>query len=228
MSAPAPQAASVLATDEPAPARRPTLRGVPDLVAALVAAPAVVLLVLAAQGGVATLAAGLFGLGLLLMLTTSGLYHAVTWSPPRLALMSRLDHAAIFVLIGATYAPFCLCADLAHGPLILTIVWSCAALGVGHCLLRPRTHRALNAVLYVLLGVAMVPDTPSLWRVLPGAAFAFSVCGGAAYILGACVYVARRPNPWPRHFGYHEVFHLFVFAGAACHYAAVWDVVTRG
>lgn len=214
--------------DAPASARRPTLRGIPDLLAAGVALPAGIYLTASAEGGVAMFSAGLFSLGLLLMLLTSGLYHAVTWtSPARLAWMSRLDHAAIFVLIGASYAPFCLATGMARGSLTLWIVWPCALLGALNCLLRPGTQRGLKAALYVLLGVAMVPNTPALYEALPGATFALSLCGGAAYILGACIYVSRWPNPSPRHFGYHEVFHLFVFAGAACHYAAIQDIVTR-
>jgi hemolysin III len=209
------------------PSRRPTLRGIPDLLAACIALPAGIYLTATAQGGLAAFSAAVFSLGLLLMLVVSGLYHAVTWAPRQLAWMSRFDHAAIFVLIGASYAPFCLCTGVAGGPWLLAIVWPAALLGALHCLLRPGTHRALNAALYVLLGVAMVPNTPALFRALPGEAFALSVCGGAAYILGAGIYVTRWPNPSPRHFGYHEVFHLFVFAGAACHYAAIRDIVTR-
>lgn len=212
--------------ETPAAARRPTLRGIPDLVAFCVALPAGLYLTASARPGVAMFSAALFSLGLLLMLGTSGLYHAVTWSPRRLALMSRLDHAAIFVLIGASYAPFCLGTDVPRGPLTLAIVWPATLFGVAQCLFRPGTHRALNATLYVLLGVTMVPNTPALFRVLPGEAFALALCGGAAYILGAVIYVTRWPNPSPRHFGYHEVFHLFVFTGAACHYAAIWNIVT--
>ena len=206
--------------------RRPTLRGVPDLVAAAVALPAGVLLSLRADGGLAAFSAAMFSFGLFCMLLTSGLYHCVTWSPARLAWMSRLDHAAIFLLIGASYTPFCLATDLPMGPHVLGVVWPCAAFGVIHCLFMEGAHRDVRAALYVLLGVAMVPATPWLARLLPGAAFALALLGGASYILGALVYVRRWPNPSPRHFGYHEVFHLFVFAGAASHYASIREVVT--
>jgi hemolysin III len=205
---------------------RPTLRGIPDLIAAAVALPAGAYLVLCADGALAAFSATVFSLGLLAMLLTSGLYHAVTWSPSRLAWMSRLDHAAIFVLIGASYTPFCLCTDMPLGPHLLGVVWPCAAFGVLHCLFMEGAHRAVRAALYVLLGVAMAPSTPWLLGALPGPAFAAAVLGGAAYIVGALVYVRRWPNPSPKHFGYHEVFHLFVFAGAASHYVAIWQVVT--
>jgi hemolysin III len=207
---------------------RPTLRGIPDLIAAALALPAGLTLALRASDrpGPGAFSAAVFAIGLLGMLLTSGLYHAVTWSPRRLEAMSRLDHAAIFVLIGASYTPFCLCTDLPRGPQLLGVVWACAASGVLHCLFASAAHRALRAALYVLLGVAMVPSAPGLLQATPGTAFLLAVCGGATYILGALVYVLRRPNPSPRHFGYHEVFHLFVFAGAACHYASIWIIVT--
>ena len=227
---PSPDAATpdvqVAAPSEGALPRRPTLRGVPDLVGVCVALPAGLYLSSCATGDRGAFSAVIFSLGLLAMLLTSGLYHAVTWSPRWLERMSRLDHAAIFVLIAATYTPFCLCTDLPMGPHLLGLVWLGAALGALNCLFGLAAGRAVKAGLYVLLGVAMVPWTPWLFRVLPEAAFAMAVCGGAIYILGAVIYVKRWPNPSPRHFGYHEVFHLFVFGGAACHYAAIWRVVT--
>ena len=98
-------------------------------------------------------------------------------------------------------------------------------LGAGYNLFRKTVSRTIRAVLYVFLGVAMVPNTLNLYAVLPGDVFLISLLGGALYILGAVVYILRWPNPVPRHYGHHEVFHLFVFAGAACHYAAIWQIV---
>ena len=205
---------------------RPTLRGIPDLVATGVAIPAGIYLSAHAASGLAAFGAAVFSLGLVAMLLTSGLYHAVTWSPRRLALMSRLDHAAIFVLIAASYTPFCLCADVPIGPYVLGVAWACGVFGVVHSLFAAAPDRAIRAAFYVLLGVGLSPCVPSLYWVLPGEAFARALGGGAAYILGAGVYVKRWPDPSPRHFGYHEVFHLFVFAGAASHYGAIWRIVT--
>lgn len=210
----------------PGGATRPSLRGIPDLIAAGVAVPAGLLLTAHAASGLGAFSAAIFSLGLVAMLLTSGLYHAVTWSPRRLALMSRFDHAAIFVLIAASYTPFCLCTDVALGPHVLGVAWSCAAFGVLHSLFAAAADRAIRAGFYVLLGVGLSPCVPSLWWLIPGQAFALALGGGAAYILGAGVYVKRWPDPSPRHFGYHEVFHLFVFTGAACHYGAIWRIVT--
>jgi hemolysin III len=216
----------VTATPEAAVHPRTTLRGLPDVVAACVALPAGIYLTVHAAGGLATFCAGLFSLALVVLLVTSSVYHTVAWPPRRHALLSRLDHAAIFALIGASAAPFCLCTDLPLGPHVLGVGWSCAAFGALHSLLGAAADRSVRAALFVLLGLGLVPSLPALHRLLPGPAFALAVAGGASYVAGAWVYVRRWPNPSPRHFGYHEVFHLFVFAGAASHYGAIWRIVT--
>lgn len=214
----------------PAPTLRPidtptTLRGIPDLLAFLVAVPAGVVLALKARSGLPTLSASVFAAGLALMLGTSGLYHTFAWNPRVKDLWARLDHAAIYIMISGSYTPFCLATDLAGGPYLLSVVWVCALLGALYCLLRPRGSRAIRATIYVLLGVMMVPFAPSLYSAIPAFPFVLSLCGGASYIVGACVYVAGWPNPVPRHYGHHEVFHLFVFAGAATHYFVIWQLL---
>ena len=167
----------------------------------------------------------MFSVGLALMLGTSGLYHTFSWGPHTKDLWARLDHAAIYVMISGSYTPFCLATELAGGPILLAFVWIAALLGAAYCLVRPRGSRAIRATIYVLLGVTMIPFAPSLYAAIPPLPFALSLCGGASYIIGACVYVAGWPNPSPRHYGHHEVFHLFVFAGAATHYVVVWQLL---
>jgi hemolysin III len=217
---------SLAIEDEALTKRRPTLRGIPDVVAFLFAVPAGLWLVFASGTTLGAFSAAAFSVGLALMLGTSGLYHAVNWNPRQLAVWSRLDHAAIFMLIGLSYTPFCLCTGMAYGRPLLAGVWTASVIGALHSLFASGAHRAIRATLFVLLGVAMVPNTPSLYAALPLTTFGLSLAGGAFYILGACIYVKRWPNPSPKHFGYHEVFHLFVFGGAICHYAAIWQIVT--
>jgi hypothetical protein len=86
-------------------------------------------------------------------------------------------------------------------------------------LLWPRAPRKLNAIFYVLMGTITFPCAPALRHAVPD--FHLLALGGLFYILGACVYALRWPNPAPHMFGYHEIFHLFVFAAAAAHYLAV-------
>lgn len=204
----------------------PTLRGIPDLLAFLVAIPAGILLCASARGGTPTFGAALFSVGLALMLGISGTYHTFKWGPERRLFWARLDHAGIFVLIAASYTPFCLSTPLTYGPYILGLAWACSLFGILYVVTRPHASRAIRASIYILLGVLILPNVLGLYHAVPGQTFALLCSGGASYIVGAGVYVARRPNPIPNHFGHHEVFHLFVFAGAACHYAAIWQVVT--
>jgi hemolysin III len=212
-------------SDQPE-AQRPTLRGVPDVIMTCVAIPAAILLVTQAQGTWATFSAVCFGIGLVAMLGMSAAYHTPNWTPEKLTLMRRLDHAAIFLLIAGSYTPFCLCTDLSLGRPLLGFVYGASLLGVARTLLWPRGHRGVRAALFVLLGLVMVPFVPELYAAVGAQVLVLAALGGALYIVGAGVYVARRPNPFPRHFGYQEVFHLFVFAALGCHYVAVWQVVT--
>ena len=120
---------------------RPLLRGVPDVIMTVVAIPAVVVLAMHAQGPWATFSALSFGFGLLAVLGMSALYHTPTWSPEKLVIMRRLDHAAIFLLVAGSYTPFCLCTDLAQGNALLIFVYVCAFLGVLRTLVWPHGHR---------------------------------------------------------------------------------------
>ncbi|MGE0710420.1 MAG: hemolysin III family protein [Planctomycetota bacterium] len=221
----APDAIAVAWPATPDDPHRTTLRGIPDLIAFSVAVPAGVALALHAATTLGAVTSAVFAVGLVVMLGTSGVYHTFRWGPERRDLLARLDYSGIYLLIAASYTPFCLSTDLHLGPQLLALVWSFALLGIYCCLFKPHGSRALRASLYVLLGVAMVPRIPALWAVVPGWVFWLSAVGGASYALGAVIYVVRWPNPIPRHFGHHEVFHLFVFAGAITHYVAVWQIV---
>lgn len=218
---PVPEIAKSVAAKE----KRPKLRGVPDVVATCVAIPAVIVLFFSAQTGLATFSAAAFGVGLVAVLGMSAVYHTPNWNPRRLWIVRRCDHAAIFVLLAGSYTPFCLCTELPLGREMLAAVWGVSAIGVARCLFFPQGRRWLRAGLFVVLGAAMIPSAPALYRVAGSSIFLLCVIGGALYVIGAAIYVAKRPNPIPTHFGYQEVFHLFVFAGAGCHYVAVWQVV---
>ena len=217
--------AAALPLDPSHPDWRPSLRGIPDVIAFLCSIPATVILAQHASSALGAFCAIVFGAGLACMLGMSAIYHPVDWSQERKAVLARFDYASIFLLIGASYTPFCLATDLTFGPELLGVVWAGALLGAGYSLLRKTVSRSIRAGIYVFLGVAMVPNVLNLYEALPAQAFVLSLLGGAAYITGALVYVARWPNPVPRHYGHHEVFHLFVFAGAACHYTAIWEFI---
>jgi hemolysin III len=136
--------------------------------------------------------------------------------------MQRLDHSMIFVLIAGTYTPFALLVlEPALGWAVLGVVWGGALAGVVISLLWIDAPRWLTAVLYVALGWVSIVIMPQLWDRAGVLAVALLATGGVLYTVGAVVYARRRPDPAPRVFGYHEVFHALVIAAAAVHFAAI-------
>jgi hemolysin III len=169
----------------------------------------------------------LYALGLSALFGVSALYHRRRWTGIRSrAWMRRLDHATIFVFIACTYTVFAVLALPAEtsGPL-LAVVWAGALLGVALELARPFGRRSLRVPLYLALGWAVLPVVGNLGAALGPMPLALIAAGGVAYSLGAILYAAAWPNPWPRTFGHHELFHSATVIGAGCHAVAVWLVV---
>ncbi len=205
---------------------RPALRGKLHEVGfwmSLVAGP---LLAAAAPAGAPTLAVAIYAATLAGLLGVSALYHRITWSPERRALLRRLDHAMIFLLIAGTYTPIALTLPPGPRTALLAAIWMGATAGAAVQLVWPHAPRGLQAAVYVALGWTAVVVLPQLWQSLGATGVTLIVAGGALYSLGALVYARRRPDPWPRVLGYHEVFHALVLAAAACHLAVVrWMVI---
>jgi hemolysin III len=204
------------------PAVRPTLRGVSHQYAFLLAVAAGVVLVVLADGALARVGAAAFAVAVALMFGVSAVYHRVTWRPRPRRWMARADHAAIFVLIAGTYTPFALVAlSGAWRISVLVVIWSGALLATAFKFAWVDAPKALAAVIAVLLGWAGVAAMPQIIARIGIAPTTLLIAGGAFYTVGALVYAFRRPNPSPRVFGYHEIFHAFVVAAVACHYVGV-------
>ena len=201
---------------------KPLLRGWLHLVwfeASLIAGT---LLVVAAQGGthrigVATYAgclSGLFGV--------SALYHRGNWGPVASRMLQRADHTMIFLLITGTATPvFLIAVPGTYGLVCLIVLWSLTVVATGAHLTRMRAPERLVGGVFVGLGAANALVLPALWTNAGAAAAILVIAGGLLYITGAVSYHCRRPDPFPSVFGYHEVFHAFVCAGATCHYVAI-------
>jgi hemolysin III len=201
---------------------KPRLRGVSHQYAFYVALAAGAALVVLARGGEARVAALVYGLSLCAMFGASALYHRIDWSPRPRAWLRRLDHSMIFVLVAGTYTPFALLVVApALGWTLLVVVWAGALAGVLISLVWIDAPRWLTAILYVALGWASIVMMPQLWDRAGPLAVAMLAAGGLLYTVGAVVYARRRPDPVPRVFGYHELFHALVIAAAAVHFAAV-------
>jgi hemolysin III len=190
--------------------------------AAVVAFPATAWLVSRAGSHTAEFAAGVYGGSLVVLFTVSATYHRVFWTDQKIrSAVGRIDHSAIFVLIAGTYTPFCLLIGSAGGYALLATVWASAMLGMVIVVFFPRTPKPVRSAIYVLLGWLIVPFLPALHAALGTGPFMMILAGGACYTVGAVIYAARRPDPFPAVFGFHEIFHVLVVVAAACQYVAV-------
>ena len=167
-----------------------------------------------------------FGLSMILLYTVSSIYHIGSWTGRRFRVLRALDHANIFVLIAGTYTPICVnILPRGLGMTVLVVIWSLAAVGVGGSVLTLHLPRWIIAALYIGMGWVGLVVMPSLLHSLPAPATLLLLAGGMLYTIGAVIYALQRPNPLPRVFGYHEMFHLFVVAGSAAFIFMIWGWV---
>lgn len=205
---------------------RPTWRGWMHTAAFFAAIPGGILLIVAAKGAAATVGASIYAAGLLLGFGTSAGYHRLAKSDRAQEVMQRLDHSMIFVLIAATYTPICLVAmPLTWGIPILCVAWSGAALGIVMKQFAFDRLKVLEYALYPLLGWIVVIAMPVLIHRLTTTELVLLMAGGILYTVGIPVLVRERPDPWPRTFGYHEIWHTFTIAAGICHFATIGFLV---
>jgi hemolysin III len=184
-------------------------------------------LVVAAASTPARVSAAIFGLTACLLFGTSAVYHRGTWQPRTKAVLRRLDHANIFLIIAGSYTPFAvllLPPDSART--LLVLVWAGALGGVAFRVLWVNAPRWLYTPIYIALGWAALFYLPSFMRTGGGIVLGLIIAGGLLYSAGAVVYGLKRPNPIPRWFGFHEVFHAFTVAAFTAHFVAAAIAVT--
>jgi hemolysin III len=207
---------------------RPKLRGwlhVGAFPAALIAG-----LVLVALGPTLTarLAAAVYALTSVLLFGVSALYHRGQWSERAVAWLRRFDHANIYLVIAGTYTPISMLALQGNlRVVVLAVIWTGAAAGVGFRVLWSRAPRWLYTALYIGLGWVAAGFLPQLLDGAGVAALVLVCVGGLLYSAGGLVYGLRRPDPSPRWFGFHEVFHAFTIAAYVAQYIAISFVVYR-
>jgi hemolysin III len=205
----------------------PRLRGVFHQWAFFVALVAGVVLVALADGFRERLAVWVYAVALAAMFGASALYHRFPWRSAAARLRARrLDHAMIFVFIAGTYTPFALLAfDGALQAIVLGSVWAGAALGVVVELSWIHAPRWVSAIAYLAVGWIGLIAIPEFFPALGVAAAVLALVGAGLYTLGALAYATAWPNPFPRWFGFHEVFHLLVVVAAVTQFVAVSLVV---
>ena len=209
----------------------PRLRGLLHAHAAWVAAVAAIVLIALAPTGAARVAALIYGLGLIALFAVSALYHRWPGDPRWKPWLRRMDHSTIFVFIAASYTPVgLLVLDGTVQVVVLVSVWAGALAGVVMSLAWISAPRWLQALTYLLVGWVAVVALPQLADRAGVAPLVLLAVGGGLYSLGALVYALRRPDFWPRTYGFHEVFHTLVVAAAVVHFVAMagWVVPSAG
>lgn len=199
------------------------LRGWIHLVTTPLALANSIVLLVFTTSGMQAFATVLYLIAGLVLFGCSATYHIGNWSPRTKAILRRLDHANIFLLIAGTYTPTSvLLLPSTQAVVVLSIIWIGSLLGILMHVFWINSPRWLYVILYILLGWVAIWFLPTFWVNGSPAIVILLLVGGGAYTIGALFYAFRWPNPWPRYFGFHEFFHLGTVAGYACHAVAIW------
>lgn len=168
----------------------------------------------------------IYGVSLALLFLSSSAYHFFDLGEDRNLLLRRLDHSAIFLLIGGTYVPPVV--HLLEGAWrsgMLIAIGTIAALGILFKLTWFHAPRWVDAALYVAMGWLVFIPGRLMIDPMSTETFAWMALGGAFYTVGAVVYATKWPDPWPDKFGFHDVWHVFVLGGAAAHFGFVYSLM---
>ncbi len=206
---------------------RPSWRGWLHAVAFVLALPAGLYLLTAADTAAARVAVAVYWASLAGSFATSASYHRLARSARAVLWFRRADHSMIFCLIAGTYTPLCLVAlPAVWGIPMLVVAWVTALAGVIMKMVRLGTSPgASGSWLYLVLGWAAILTLPALVESLDAAQLVLMGAGGLLYTVGAVVLGRRRPDPIPERFGYHEVWHAMTVVAGACHFVLIATIV---
>ncbi len=199
---------------------REPFNGVSHLLGLLLAGAGTMLLLRLAREPEHLVAFGIYGSTLILLYGASTLYHSLPLADRPLRALRTLDHIAIYFLIAGTYTPVALITlNGTLGWSVLGTVWVIALAGIPFKLFFLDAPVWLSTATYLGMGyLALLAVVPIAQAVSLGG-LVWLIAGGLAYTIGAVIYARRRPDPFPGRFGHHEIWHLLVLAGSACHYA---------
>ena len=198
---------------------KPRLRGVSHQVAFFAVGLANLALLTLAEGTRAKLAVLIYALSMAFLYGVSATYHRRTWTGRGLERIRRLDHSAIFLLIAGSYTPlFMVLLPASYDGSPLLLVWLFASLGVAKSMLWSKSPGWITTVLAIAAGWCAVSHVLALASAMGSVSFTLLLMSGIVYTLGGTVYALRKPDPLPKTFGYHEVFHALVITGGALHY----------
>ena len=212
----------------PAPPKppKPRLRGVSHAIGAIFAAMGAMHLSLEAPTPNVAMAVHIYGVCLVLLFCVSAFYHVPTWTPEVRARLRRVDRSMIYVFVAGTYTPVLEMLGAGVSPHTASIVWSAALIGITLTLFFRGLPRYVTVTPYLVLGWGAIAIVPSILERFGPFPFWLILLGGLAYSIGALIYALRSPDPAPRTFGYHEIFHFLVLVAAGCHWVAIREMVT--
>lgn len=163
-----------------------------------------------------------FGLSLVFLYTASTVYHLINSKEKVILFLRKLDHSMIYVLIAGTYTPICLIAlEGAWRWGFFILIWSFAIVGIIIKLVWFESPRWLSTSFYIIMGWLAVVAISPLSKALPTGAIALLISGGVVYTIGGVIYALKWPKINLKHWGFHEIFHLFVLGGSFLHYMLV-------
>ncbi len=200
---------------------REPVNSLTHLIAAAVAFVGTIVLAYLARDDPAKLASlCLYGLTLVLMFSSSAIYHLAQTGPRAALFLRKLDHSAIYLLIAGTYTPICLhyFTGFWRGG-FLAIVWALGLIGITVKLFVINAPRWVTTAVYLLMGWLAIAGVGEILAQMPAGAIAWLLAGGLFFTGGAVVYMVKKPDPYPGVFGFHEIWHIFVILGAYSHFA---------
>lgn len=208
---------------------RDPLSGLTHFIAAVLAVFATVFLILRSVDPIMPwhiVTFSIFGGAMVLLYTASTLYHWLPVSDDWIRFLRRVDHSMIFFYIAATYTPICLIP--LRGPWgwsLFGVIWGLAVAGIVMKIFWLSAPRWLSTAIYIAMGWLVLVGVYPLVQALSVGALFWLALGGVVYTLGAVIYATKWPNPMPKLFGFHEIFHLFVIGGTACHFVVMYYYV---
>jgi len=165
------------------------------------------------------LAFAIYGFGLVNMFVSSALHHGVNGSAKTNHRLKQYDYYAISLMIAGTFTPLCIVLlNSTFGWTVLALMWAFAALGIALKAIFPNVPRWLTTALFIAMGWMGLIILKPLYHALHWDGFSLLLLGGLFYTVGGLIYVLEKPNPIPGKFGFHEIWHCFVLAGAASHF----------
>lgn len=167
-----------------------------------------------------TLSLTIFIISMIALYSASTLYHSINSTDSVNLRLKKLDHCMIFVLIAGSYTPICMIAlkgIIGYG--LLALVWAIAILGIGFKMFWVDCPKWISSIMYIAMGWTCILAISPIIHSLSRFAFTWLAAGGIIYTIGGVIYALKLPifNSKHKNFGSHEIFHLFVMAGSACH-----------